>query len=683
VLFEMATGRRPFEGASSARLTASILQQDAPSAVVMQPLLPKAFDRLVQRCLAKEPDERWQSARDLAFALRSITGDEVPAGAAASGAAKPRAGRAGWGAAIAATLLAVAGVAWGLTRGRPAEAPRLTRFTIQLPPGERLPTAMWPTLALSPDGSMLAYVAARNNVSRLYLRRFDRLAAEVLPGTDGAAAPFFSPDAQWIGFFAERKLKKISVGGRGVTTLTDAPDAWGGTWRADDTIVFNAGGFGGLSQVAASGGTARSLTTTNRAARSYEHQWPHALPADNAIIHSVWTGGTFDNARIEALPTAGGNPRLLVEGGFAPQYLPTGHILYARRRGLFVIPFDASRLEVTGAAVRVLEGVSTAATGAVQAAVAGAGTMAYVPGGRDRSVVRVDRSGARTVVLETHATYAEDPMLSPDGARLALTLESDSGVDVWVADLSRQTQTRLTSGLVLAGFTRWSPDGARVVYSASVAGETSKLFWQPADGSGPAERLSTGERIQSPNAFSADGKRLLFTEFHPRTGGDLWVLPLDGDRTPRPLLQTAAAEDWGVYSPDGRHIAYVSDESGRDEVYIVGAEGQGAKWRVSTDGGREPRWVGDEIFYRSRDRVMIAAVRTRPAVVVDPPRVRYDGWMEPCTLPGCRSFDVTRDGRDLLVLSGDPGPPTEIHVVLGWFRELEAAMAGAVQTGRR
>jgi dipeptidyl aminopeptidase/acylaminoacyl peptidase len=235
----------------------------------------------------------------------------------------------------------------------------------------------------------------------------------------------------------------------------------------------------------------------------------------------------------------------------------------------------------------------------------------------------------------------------------------------------------------MSGSARWSPDGARIAYGRSAEGETSKVYWQPADGSGPAERLSTGEHIHTPEAFSPDGKLLLFTEFHPETADDLWVLPLEGDRTPRPLLRTSAAELGAVFSPDGRHIAYVSDESGRLEVYIVGADGRGAKQQVSTGGGYEPRWVGDEILYRSGDRVMSAAVRVQAAVAVDTPRIRYDAWFESCSLPDCRSFDVTRDGRELVVLSGDPGPPTEIHVVLGWFRELEAAMAGAGQAGRR
>jgi dipeptidyl aminopeptidase/acylaminoacyl peptidase len=223
----------------------------------------------------------------------------------------------------------------------------------------------------------------------------------------------------------------------------------------------------------------------------------------------------------------------------------------------------------------------------------------------------------------------------------------------------------------------WSPDGKRIAFFSARAGETNKVYWQAADGSGPAERLTTGEHLQWPDAFSPDGRLLLWGEAHPESGSDVWILPLDGERRSRPLLRTPFAEHSAVFSPDGRYFAYVSDQTGREEVYVQAFDAPGASWPISTDGGREPRWVTGEILYRSGDRIMSVAVRTQPAFSADKPRVRFDGWFEPCPLPGCRSFDVAGDGNALIGLTADQrGPPTQIRVVLGWFHELEAKLAG-------
>jgi serine/threonine-protein kinase len=673
VLFEMATGKPPFDGQTPAGLTASILGKAAPALVTFRSGLPRSFERVVHRCLAKDPEARWQSAADLAFALRSIAAGSADDVEAITPRRNSRRRQAAWAAVTLACMLAVGGTVWAIMGARrPPDVTRLARFVVSLAPGERLPTAIQPVIALSPDARLLVYVAERDNTSRLYLRWLDKLHAEALPGTEGGVAPFFSPDGQWIAFFAERKLKKVPVAGGAAVTLCDAPDAWGGSWGDDGTIVFNGGGFKGLFQVRDSGGPSWEWTVPDRNKGEWEHEWPHVLPAGVGTIFSAMTFGSFDAARVNVLQP-GGAPRVLVQGGFAPRYLSSEHLLYARRRAVFAMPFDRSRLETTGVAVRVLEGVQTAVTGATQLAVSRDGTLAYVPGDPDRRVMRIDRNATRTPLLDSRGVYS-DLSLSPDGTRLAMSIESEKSIDIWVADLARGTLTRLTSGAGLHGYPTWSHDGRRIAFFASYAGETNKLYWQPADGSGPAERLTTGEFLHSPSAFSPDGKHLVWGEFRPETGDDLWVLPLHGDRRPRPLLRTTFNEHLAVFSPDGRYISYASDESGRDEVYVVGSDGTGPRWPISANGGSEPHWVGGEIVYRSGDRVMSAAVRTSPAFSADKPRVRFDGWFESCPLPGCRSFEVTPDGRDLVVLDGSRGPATEIHVVLGWFRDLEALM---------
>jgi serine/threonine-protein kinase len=673
VLYEMATSRRAFESTSRASLAAAILEKEPAPLGSLQPQLPRAFERLVQRCLAKDPDERWQNAGDLAFGLRSALG--APADGVPPPQAPPGRDRVAWAVAVGAGLFALATLVWGMARRAPAKASRFARFTIPLPTGDRLPTAMHPVLALSRDGTLLAYVGERAGASQLYLRRLDALTAEPIPGTGGARAPFFSPDGRWLGFFADRKLKKVPVGGGAVATLADAPDPWGGTWTDDDTIVFNRSGFTGLSRVAAAGGTPTVLTVP-KASSELEHEWPHALPGGKAIVFSAMSAGAFDSARIMALSRDGAAARPLIEGGFAPRFLPTGHLLYARRRGLYAVRFDPSRLETAGTPVRVMEGALTALTGATHAAVADDGTLAYVPGSPDRRAMRIDRSGARAALLDKGGLYS-DAALSPDGTRLALSIEGEKTFDIWVADLERGTLARLTSEGMLNAFPTWSPDGKRIAFFSARAGETNKVYWQPADGSGPAERLTSGDSLHWPDAFSPDGRLLVWGEGHPESGPDLWVLPLDGERRSRPLLRTPFAEHGVAFSPDGRYFAYVSDQTGREEVYVQALDVPGAGWPISTDGGGEPRWVSGEILYRNGDRIMSAAVRTQPTFSADRPRLRLEGWFEPCAIPLCRSFDVSRDGRDLIVLTGDQlGPPTEIHVVLGWFRELEAALSG-------
>ncbi len=680
VVYEMATGRKAFEGKSQASLIAKILETDPPLISSLQPMTPPALDRVVKRCLAKDPDERWQSANDLTNEWKWVAEGTSAAGTPSATPVDRTRQLRRWALAGGLACLVVAGVAaavvWFL---RPTPQRAVTRFTISLPAGQSLAALDSPALALSPDGTRLAYLATQGGIQQLYLRAMVSPEAKSVPGTEGAFAPFFSPDSQWVGFFVGPKLKKISVSGGAAVNLGDVPNLNfpSASWGPDDNIVFRY--LDGLGRISAAGGTPQQLTTANSKKGENVHAWPEFLPGGKAVLYVVGaTSAALANAGQIVIHSQQTSERRDLIGGTRPYYAPTGHLTYAQAGTLMAVPFDAQRLAVTGSPVPVLEGVlESPASGVAQYSFSNTGSLVYLSGGlqgTQRRLVWVDRKGAEQPLSAPSRGY-RTPRLSPDGRRIAVGATDGQ---IWLYDLARETLTRLT--FEGGGATPiWTPDGKRIAYQSGRGG-AANVFWQLADGSGSAERLTTSEYQNAPGAWSPDGQVLAFMEIHPTTGRNLWSMHLS-DRKTRPFLQTPYNEGEPQFSPDGHWLAYISDESGRYEVYVQPYPGPGGKWQISTEGGAEPVWARNgEIFYRSGNKMVAVDTTTHPSFSAGKPKVLFESLYVP-SLQTSHNYDVSADGQRFVMIKENEQATSavQINVVLNWFEELKQK----VPTGKK
>jgi serine/threonine protein kinase/Tol biopolymer transport system component len=681
VVYEMATGRKAFDGKTSASVMAKILEVDPPSMSSLQPMTPPALDRVVKKCLAKEPDDRWHAAKDLCDELKWIAEggshvESLPTNVTkGAGTHVQRTFILSLGALLLGAAIATLAI-WNLK----SLPPRLvSRFAITLPSGQQLAGLDGgPSVALSADGTRLAYVAIQGGIQQLYLRAMDSLETRAIAGTEGALQPFFSPDGQWLGFFADGKLKKVSVNGGTTLTLGDASALRGASWGKSGMIVFAPTATSVLQQISDAGGASQPLTHLEKGETS--HRWPEFLPGSEEFL---FVPGTAANYAQVAVQTVGaGQRRDLIQGGTNPHYASAGYLVYAQGGSLMAVPFDPGRLTVTGTAVPMVEGVVQSPVGAAQYGISDNGALVYVPGGvsiTQRRLVWVGRNGTEQPSAAPPHNYAY-PRLSPDGRRISVVL-AEQGDQIWLYDLARDTLTRLTfqGNFNLLG--PWTPDGKRIAFSSNKEGALN-IFWQLADGSGGLERLTTSEYTQNANSWSADGQLLAFIELNPATGRDIWVLRIS-DRKAQPFLRSPFNEGNPQFSPDGRWIAYVSDESGRNEVYVQPYPGPGGKWQASRDGGTEPVWNhnGREVFYRSGNKMMAVEITTQPSFALDNPRMLFEG---PYALsPGTSSnYDVSPDGQRFLMLRPSEQTQTaqtQINVVLNWFEELKQK----VPTGKK
>ncbi len=704
ILYEMLTGKKAFDGKSQASIIAAIMHADPPAISATEPLIPPALDRAARTCLAKDPEDRWQSARDLMHELRGIAHDSPATPATAAMTAR----RVLLSAAAAASIAAAAGYAgWTLKpvpdSVRPSAAGALiptTHAFVTIRPADHLssilqdrhPAMRRPSrraIALSPDGRALVFSAVRNETQQLYLRALDRPEASGIAGTDGGGSPFFSPDGRWIGFWADGKLKKISLQGGTAVVVCQAEPVFGASWGSDDVIVF--GGSEGLWQVSADGGVPTALTTVG--SDEFSHRQPYVLPDAKAVLFTVQTRAfRWDDARIEVLMRDTGERRSVVQGGVDARYLRTGHLVYLQRGALVAAPFDLQQLQVTGGPVGMLDGVMHAIeasnvlsdTGAAQLDVSETGALAFVAGTLyppvERTLVWVDNKGSADP-FDLPARNYSGPRLSPDGGRLAVAQSiTIADADIWIYDLKRGTSIRLTSDGGHA-WPVWSPDGQRVAFYTESQG-ASNLFWQPVDGSMRPERLTTSPYHQRPASWSPDGKELVYSQGHPTTLGDIWVTSLNGARaSPRAIVQERFDELFPELSPNGRWLAYASNESGRYEVYVRPYQGPGPKHPISTSGGREPVWArdGKQLFYREPPRqpggpfrMMVVDVTPGAAFSAGKPTALFEDRYS--RMSPIRSYDVGPDRRFLMLLDKQPpptAPASEIHLVLNWFEEVK------------
>jgi eukaryotic-like serine/threonine-protein kinase len=685
VVYEMATGRRAFEGRSQASLIAKILESDPPPMSSLQPVTPPPLDRVVKKCLRKDRDDRWQSARDLTDELKWITEATATAVMPQSTPAASSQPWRRWAAFAGLACLVAVGVALrSLMHVPPAVARPITRLVMTLPANDRLRLAATEPVILSPDGTRLVYAANRSGVNQLFIRAIDSFDANPIPGTNGAFGAFFSPDGQSIGFVAGGKLNKVSLNGGAPLSLANVLGDRGASWGPDDTIVFTPTTNAGLFRVPAAGGTPKPLTSPDHKAGQYGHVWPQFLPGGKAVLFTIWSGvGGIDHAQIGLLSLETGKQKVLVEGGTYGRYVPSGHIVYARAGGLLAVPFDLQRLEVTGSAVSILEGVGMDPSfGSAYFSSSADGSLAYVPGGLnggDSSLVWVNRKGEAEPLPAPPRGY-DSPRLSPDGKRLAVGINGSSP-GLWIYDLERGTLTKLIEAGVVSPYPIWTPDGKRVTFKAP-PGDMFNLFTMPADGSGTPERLTTNEDIKWPGSWSPDGRILAFVEQSPLAGTWIETVRLEGDRKPQPFSQALTSKVGGVISPDGRWIAYESTESGRAEAYVQPFPNPGGKWQISTDGGTEPVWNrnGRELFYRSANKMMAVDVVTQPTFSAGKPRLVFEGRYLARTGGSPANYDVSPDGqRFLMIKASDETPASQINIVLNWFEELKQK----VPTGKK
>jgi Tol biopolymer transport system component len=688
VVYEMVTGKKAFEGKTNASVMSKIMQVDPPPISSLQPMTPPTLDRVVKKCLAKDPNERWQTASDLNGELKWIAegGSQLGSLPAAPASGRGALGRRPLIFGLGALLLVavIAGItAWNL---KPAPVPgpqAVTRTVINLPPGQQLAGLdSGPALALSPDGTHLAYVARQGGVQQLYLRAMDSLEAKPIPDTEGATEPFFLPDGQRVGFFVGGKLKEVSVSGGVALTLGTAPQPRGASCGSQGTIAFAPSNVSVLQQVPDAGGTPQPLTRFEKGEVS--QRWPEFLPGGKAVLFASGINlANWNNAQVAVQSLGTGERRNLIQGATQPRYALSGHLVYAQGGNLMAVPFDPQRLDVTGTAVPVLESLlQSPSSGAAQYSFSMTGSLVYASGGLQASLRRlvwVDRKGLEQALPASVHAYRY-PRLSPDGRRVAVTIE-ESESHVWLYDLTRETLTRLTFQGSVNLIGGWTPDGKRIAFQSNKEGPPN-LFSQLADGSGGLERLMTSEYAQTPNSWSPDGQLLAFIEIDPTTGYDIWVLRMS-DRKAQLFLRTPFNESAPRFSPDGRWLAYVSDESGRYEVYVQPYPGPGGKWQISTEGGTEPVWNrnGRELFYRSGDKMMAVDIASQPSFTAGKPRVLFQGQYlpTPATFP---NYDVSPDGQRFLMLKPseqEQAAPTQINVVLNWFEELKQK----VPTGKK
>ena len=525
-------------------------------------------------------------------------------------------------------------------------------------------------VALSADGSQLAFVGRTDVGRQLYLRRLrqNEFTASPVPGTEEATFPFFSPDGQWLGFFASGELRKVPVSGGTPLTISGGIGLpVGATWGPDESIVF-AVQESGLRTVSADGGEPVALTELAVGTGDAGHVLPRFLQDGSGVLFTQ-LGPAGPRIGLWSRDTEGW--RVVIEGaGVGAQWLPSGHLVYARRETLFVVPFDRSRREVTGPAVPVLDGVYTSSFRVPYFTVSDTGTLVFVPARADDALVWVDHDGVSTPAAVERERY-EHPRVSPDGRQIAVNFGTGDNKQIWILDPVRGVRVPLTTeGSNFLPL--WTPDGSRVVFGSWRTGQW-ELFWRLADGSGDAELLLEAPYFQAPSSFAPDGT-LAYYEIHPETSRDLWTLGSGAD--PQPFLITSSNEAQPSFSPDGRWIAYSSDRSGRTEVYMRPFPGSEPSYQISTEGGVAPIWGpdGDVLFYRRGEQLLSVTVQTEPTPEFGVPQVVFEGKYD-LTLAGDLHYSATPDRRRFLMVTHESA--TTVHMVLNWFGDVERATAGA------
>lgn len=598
-----------------------------------------------------------------------------------------RALRSGW--VVSGILLLVLGGALLFTYissgGSKSGSAGVVRYEIAAPPKSALNLVRWPSIALSPDGKTTVFVATTDGIQRLYARRRDETTVKPIPGTEGAAHPVFSPDGKWIAFVSNRALKKTTLDGQGSTVL-QVDDARGISWADNDSLIYTPDAAASLFRVSTEGGEPTPVTKLDPAKNERTHRWPQVLPNGKAVIFTAGTvdsPDSYEKANIEAVDLATGDTRVLLQGASIARYSPSGHLIFARGGSLYAVDFDQETLSVSGKPQMVMQGVSgDETTGAVHFAIAADGTLSYIPGSPAANMRRlswVDSAGT-VQPIDLNAAQYNDVRISPDGSRIAMLVGSTGSGDVWVYDLARATSTRLTFN-TRNSTPVWSPDGKSIYYmDIDPSTAVSVIMRKPADGSSDAEAVNSLPNTAYLKAITPDGTSAIF-DFQRNTANGGIVQARLEQGAPHTdlvdLVKTQFSENDTSLSPDGRWLAYKSNESGRPEVYVRDMTGAGGRWQISTEGGEEPHWSRNmrELYYRNDRLLMSVPIVTTPTFQAGKPVNLFGGLFDLRTNSG-NTYDVDpKTGRFLMMRPAEESTAPSVVVVLNWFDELRRLAA--------
>ena len=661
VLYEMLTGKRAFEGTSPASVIAAIMERPAPS---IADVAPPALDHVLKTCLAKDPDDRWQSARDLKRELEWIAAVPAPALAPPG---KLLARVLPWALVVVVSVIALAAglVAYQHVSEQP---PRVLKMSILPPEKTEFPANGVP--ALSPDGHRVAFAATRSGKTALWVRDLDSLTARELPGTEGASLPFWSPDGRSLGFFADGKLKRTDAAGGQVLTLCDAPNGRGGAWNQNDVIVFVPGVLGPMFRISAASGTPAPLTTLSE--DELGHRYPSFLPDGH---HFLYTAIKIDPSGLKGVAYVADldskNRQTVVAARSKVEYAAPGYLMFARDTTLLAQPFSLSRLQTMGEPVVVAEHISyqNLDTRALYTS-SQTGALAYVPadaGGGNSQLAWIDRTGRSVGTVGVPASFGR-PAISPDGSSvMADVRDPQTGLsDIWLYDIARSTASRLTFNSRNNTLPVWSPDGGRIAFTSTQGGPTN--IYQKAVGGGPEEPLEKHPVPRNSLDWSRDGRYIF--ELVLGKSYEIWVLPLFGDRKAFPYLQNEFNETWAKLSPNGQWLAYTSNESRRNEIYVQTFPEPGGKWQISTSGGINPIWSRDgrELFFIAADGKMMAVDVKESGGRFSPglPKALFDAGLTPDA-----GYDVGKDGRFLIPRNVEQAASVPLTVVVNWTAGLK------------
>jgi Tol biopolymer transport system component len=673
VLYEMLTGKGAFHGKTVSDVLVSVLDREPDWSALPSDLAANGR-RVLERCLRKDRQQRLRDIGDARLELEESGRDQEGAPRELD-RAPARSLR--WLAigSLAAFAVAIIAAIWGWTRPSttgPETRGAVTRWQVNLQDPLRLAIGgRTNPLTISPDGSRIVFAADQRGTSQLFARDVDDFEVRPIPGTEGARNPFFSPDGKRVGFFAGTKLQTVGFdGGPPRVVAESALDDMGSSWSPDGIIVFASYGAG-LSLVSAAGGEQKVLTTLDWEAGEVQHRWPQFLPGGTTVQFTV---ATDTGSRVDLVSLETGERRKLegISNLTRARYVESGHLVFGHARGLNVVEFDAESGTLTGEPVSALEDVASVPDlGNAFFEISDTGTLVFVPGitTGDLELVWVDRQGRITPAVAGEASFMH-PKLSPDDRQLAVSAGSEIGFrQIWVYDLIRGTRRLLPcEGSCSSPF--WTPDGQEVVFSSNAAGSWD-LFKGAVQGTDPAGEFVARENEQWGGSFSPDGRTFAFYDVHPETGRDIWVFDLEA-RESRPYLVTRFNERAPKISPDGRWMAYLSNESGLDEIYVESFPQRGRKWTISTEGGTEPNWSADgtELFYRQGDQMMVVDVSLGEDFSATKPRVLFEGRFEVGVI-GNMDYDVTADSQRFLMVKRDEASGlVDLHVILNWDQEL-------------
>jgi serine/threonine-protein kinase len=685
LLYEMLSGTRTFDGETVTDVLGAIVHKE-PDLEALPAATPSRIRHLLEQCLEKDVSRRLQAIGDARITIQEWLENPVEQTSATAGAA-----RIPW---WIWALVAAAGVL-GLVGGRmlqEAGAPEpVRRFAVDVTE-ESLHDSRGAAVVVSPDGRNLVFTAQGEGSLSLHLRPLDRFETTLLAEGEEAQAPyqpFFSPDGAWLAFMTRSELKKIPISGGSPIRLADVRNPRGGDWSSDGVIVFSPRSRGGLSLVPAAGGEVQALTEVDAEGRFESHRWPQWLPGNRAVLFSSISG---EGVKIEIVEVATGERREIHPQGAYPRYVSTGHLLFVDNSALFALPFDPERLEVRGSPMPVLDGVlSEQDDGEAQFAVSDNGVLVYLPGADQRQGFETswaDRTGQVEPLWEQTGFYGT-PRLSPDGRRLALSVLRGEDWDVWVYDIERDVATRISFGSGYDADPVWSPDGRWLAFASDRDGEVG-MYRKRSDGTGESEVLIEPGRYDfpAPISWSPDGSRIALTSPPDADSrqADILFLNLESGEV-EPYLTTPFRESDPFFSPDGRWLAYTSDESGRMEVYVRSLDGEG-RWQITDGYGAQPLWSpkGDELFFRNREGLMAVTVQSDGQELVAGRAERLFGEMfgNPfgVTVPGYvfYDYDVAPDGQRFVVFpraAVSDSPEARAHIVTGWFEELRSLTESA------